>query len=45
MGVSLQGYSTECAEEAIEISVLGIGYPLYEQLFPHAVAAYLKAPG
>ncbi|QZI69985.1 hypothetical protein K5F93_27140 [Pseudomonas protegens] len=45
MGVSLQDYSAECGAEAIEISVLGIGYPLYEQLFPHAVAAYLKAPG
>ncbi|WP_267269349.1 hypothetical protein [Pseudomonas protegens] len=45
MGVSLQDYCAECAEEAIELSVLGIGYPLYEQLFPHAVAAYLKAPG
>ncbi|WP_177330325.1 hypothetical protein [Pseudomonas sp. PH1b] len=45
MGVSIQDYSAECGADAIEITVLGIGYPLYEQLFPHAVAAYQQAMG
>ncbi len=45
LGVSIQDYSAECGADAIEITVLGIAYPLYEQLFPQAVAAYQQAMG
>ena len=37
-GVRVEDYSAELAE--IHVSVLGIGYPGYGQLFPEHVAAY-----
>jgi hypothetical protein len=33
-------YSAELGDEAISVEVLGIPYPLYEELFPKHVAAY-----
>lgn len=39
-GVQLIDYSTELGAEALEVHVLGIGYPLYTELFPSQVAAY-----
>lgn len=39
-GVAILDYSLELGE--IEVHAVGIGYPLYEQLFPHQVAAYAK---
>lgn len=42
-GVSILDYSAELGE--IEVHAVGIGYPLYEQLFPQQVAAYAKQFG
>lgn len=42
-GVSILDYSAELGE--IEVHVVGIGYPLYEQFFPQQVAAYAKQFG
>jgi hypothetical protein len=39
-GVQILDYSAELAAEEIEVHVLGIGYPTYEELFPFHVAAY-----
>lgn len=39
-GVQLMDASAEFGAEGMEVSVFGIGYPLYEELFPHHVAAY-----
>ena len=39
-GVQLIDYSAELGAEALEVHVLGIGYPLYVELFPAQVAAY-----
>jgi hypothetical protein len=39
-GVHILDYSVELGSEEIEIHVLGIGYPTYEELFPSHVAAY-----
>jgi hypothetical protein len=39
-GVQLMDASAEFGTDGMEVSVLGIGYPLYEELFPHHVAAY-----
>ena len=39
-GVQVLDYSAELGSEGIEVHVLGIGYPLYEQLFPKHVATY-----
>jgi hypothetical protein len=40
-GVHITDYSVELGiEDGIEVAVLGIGYPLYEELFPEHVAAY-----
>lgn len=39
-GVQLMDASAEFGSEGMEVSVLGIGYPLYEELFPQHVAAY-----
>jgi hypothetical protein len=39
-GVRIMDYSAELGDEEIEVHVLGIGYPLYEELFPEHVAAY-----
>lgn len=39
-GVGILDYSEEAGEEGIEINVLGISHPPYEQLFPHHVVSY-----
>jgi hypothetical protein len=39
-GVQIIDYSAELGGEGMEVHVLGIGYPLYEELFPTHVAAY-----
>jgi hypothetical protein len=39
-GVQILDYSAELGAEGLEVHVLGIGYPLYEELFPEHVAAY-----
>jgi hypothetical protein len=39
-GVHILDYSDELGADGLEVSVLGIGYPLYEELFPEHVAAY-----
>jgi hypothetical protein len=39
-GVHIVDYSAELGEGGLEVSVLGICNPPYEQLFPHHVAAY-----
>jgi hypothetical protein len=39
-GVSILDYSAEADESFIEVNVLGIAYPQYEELFPEHVAAY-----
>jgi hypothetical protein len=38
LGISIFDYSTELEE--IQVTVLGIAYPLYEELFPEFVATY-----
>jgi hypothetical protein len=40
LGVAILDYSNELGPTEIEVHALGIGYPLYEQLFPNQVAAY-----
>ena len=39
-GVGILDYSPEAGEECIELNVLGISYPLYEDLFPQHVDRY-----
>jgi hypothetical protein len=39
-GVRINDYSAELGPEGIELEVLGIGYPLYEELFPGRLAEY-----
>ena len=39
-GVAILDYSQEAGPEGIEVHAFGIGYPLYEQLFPAQVSAY-----
>ena len=39
-GVQILDYSAELGADGLEVSVFGIGYPLYERLFPEHVAAY-----
>ncbi|SDN38060.1 hypothetical protein [Pseudomonas azotoformans] len=39
-GVCIADYSSDCGEDAIELSVLGIEYPPYGDVFPEHVAAY-----
>jgi hypothetical protein len=41
-GVAITDYSAELGPEGIEVEVLGIGYPLYEELFPGRHAAYVE---
>lgn len=41
-GVGILDCSTEAGDEAIEVNVLGISHPPYEELFPHHVALYAK---
>lgn len=40
IGINIQDYSSELGPEEIEISVVGIPYPLYEELFPSHVESY-----
>jgi hypothetical protein len=40
-GVQIVDYSPELGTDGIELHVLGIGYPLYEELFPGRHAAYV----
>ena len=42
LGISVLDYSAELGPTEIEVHAIGIGYPLYEQLFPAQVAAYAK---
>ena len=39
-GVRILDFSAELDPDEIEVSVVGIGYPLYGELFPEHVAAY-----
>lgn len=39
-GVQLTDLSAELGPEGLQVSVLGVGYPLYQELFPGHVAAY-----
>jgi hypothetical protein len=40
-GVHITDYSAELGlEDGLQVEVLGIGYPLYEELFPEQIAAY-----
>ncbi|HEY1398977.1 hypothetical protein [Roseateles sp.] len=39
-GVHIQDASTELGPHEIEVTALGIGYPLYKELFPQHVLAY-----
>ena len=39
-GVQIIDFSTELGDEGLQIHVLGIGYPLYQELFPSHVLAY-----
>lgn len=41
-GVHIEDHSDELGEDGLEVSVLGIGYPLYEALFPKHVATYRR---
>lgn len=43
VGVSISDYSKEVGVEGIEVSVLGISNPPYEQLFPDHVDAYKRS--
>lgn len=38
--VHIVDYSADLGDDGLEVSVYGIGSPLYEQLFPGHVAAY-----
>lgn len=40
VGVCIADYSAEAGDDGLEVSVLGICNPPYEQLFPQHVAAY-----
>lgn len=39
-GVQLIDFSAELGAEGLQVHALGIGYPLYQELFPMHVAAY-----
>jgi hypothetical protein len=41
-GVGILDYSAEADEQCIEVNVLGISYPPYEELFPNHVASYAQ---
>ncbi|WP_349656637.1 hypothetical protein [Xanthomonas sp. 10-10] len=40
LAVSITDCSSEFGAEDLEVAALGIGYPLYAELFPHHVDAY-----
>ncbi len=40
--IHLEDHSFELGPEGLELSVLGIAYPIYEELFPAHVAAYAR---
>ncbi|WP_139015209.1 hypothetical protein [Xanthomonas cannabis] len=40
LAVAITDCSAEFGAEGLEVAVLGIGYPLYAELFPQHVAAY-----
>lgn len=42
VGITITDYSKDLSPDGIEISVLGIPYPLYAEVFPDHVAAYDK---
>jgi hypothetical protein len=44
-GVGITDYSAELDPEDIEVNVLGISYPPYEELFPQHVAQYKEQFG
>jgi hypothetical protein len=44
-GVQINDHSAELGSEGIEVEVLGIGYPLYEELFPGRHAEYAAGFG
>lgn len=39
-GIVIIEYGPPIKRDAIQVTCLGIGYPLYEELFPHHVKAY-----
>jgi hypothetical protein len=39
-GVQILDYSEELGPEGLTVDILGVGYPLYEEIFPQHVAAY-----
>ena len=39
-GVHITDHSAELGPEGLEVTVLGVGYPLYAELFPQHVDAY-----
>jgi len=41
-GVIISDYSAELGADGLEVEALGIGYPLYGELFPDHVGAYDK---
>lgn len=43
-GVQLLDCSAELGPDEIEIHVLGVGYPLYAEVFPNLVTAYEAGP-
>jgi hypothetical protein len=42
-GVQIIDFSSELGADVIEVHVCGIGYPLYEELFPGRHAAYVES--
>ncbi|SDB67762.1 hypothetical protein [Pseudomonas sp. NFACC13-1] len=41
-GISILDYSAELLADCIEIHILGVPHPLYEELFPEQVAMYAR---
>jgi hypothetical protein len=41
-GVQINDYTAELGPDEIEVEVLGIGYPLYEELFPGRSAVHVE---
>lgn len=42
-GTQIVDFSSELGSEGIELHVCGVGYPLYEELFPGRHAAYVAS--